>query len=104
MEAIRAPPAGIPLWWEVFSRAKGALGFHCTQLKGSSARQYSTFVRMASADTSRNFNIYTHPVLQLYLTVRESVTEKGMKIAVGFLAETMTDKRKWRATLSKFNA
>ena len=83
---------------------KGAPDSHCTQLKRKQCEAVLHFCQDGICRHKQNL-IYTLTLSSSYTSLcqRESVTEKGMKIAVGFLAETMRDKRKWNDTF-KFDA
>ena len=50
---------------------KGTLDFHCTQLKRKQCEAVLHFCQDGICRHKQKFNIYTHPVLQLYLTVSE---------------------------------
>ena len=64
------PPTAIPLWWEVVRRAKGT-HLHCTLLKRKQREAVLCFCQDGICRDKQKFNIYTQPVLQLYLTVSE---------------------------------
>ena len=67
----KTPPTGILLWWEVVRRQKGTLDFHCARLKRKQCEAVLHFCQDGICRHKQKFNIYTHPVLQLYLTVSE---------------------------------